>query len=352
MKKVFGIMGLSLLSPFVLAKNDFDIKQIQQVPIYDQHIQNSSDTAGVMQFHFSKRSKDKLKNRLNNLKSRNVSHDHTDLPVAINLGMNNAPVLNQGRHGSCVTFSNTGALNAALGKGDEVSQLCNLALGKTMEADGYNMSGWNGSFGPMVLGQLFSFGYVSKDAQRQYGCGGLTEYPLEENGEDNVTPMSLKDFHAHSEALRGKLAWSQLLSAYDWLEDEYCPCKFLKQVKKSLANHHRVTFGMLLDVKVGHGGAAGKYKSADNYDTWMLTPEIEQHIKDGTVDAGHELVIYGYDDDAVIGNQKGILYIRNSWSERAGYHGDYFMTYDYFKALAYEGQKIMVSNGKMPPPGK
>ena len=50
-----------------------------------------------------------------------------------NIGMNNVPVLDQGRHGSCATFAATGALDAALtkpsGELGYISQLCNLDLG-------------------------------------------------------------------------------------------------------------------------------------------------------------------------------------------------------------------------------
>src|SRR5437879_1335677 len=59
-----------------------------------------------------------------------------NLPPAINLGMNGVPVLDQGKHGSCVTFATTAAIDAVLGKGDYVSQLCSLELGSTLEAQG------------------------------------------------------------------------------------------------------------------------------------------------------------------------------------------------------------------------
>lgn len=350
MYKVFGILSLSVLSTIAFSKNDIEINGLYKLNYSNKASMQLDNEIGVMKFNLSDHAKQKIKERLNPRALKHDALEKSDTPVSINLGMNGAPVLNQGHHGSCVTFANTGAVNAALGHGDGVSQLCNLALGMTFANDGFQWDGWNGSLGPMVLGQLTNFGFVSKDDQRTYGCGGLNEYPLQES-ESIVKPMPLKDFHEHAQNLFGKIGWSSILSPYDWLEGEYCPERFLKDVKRSLADKHRVTFGMLLDPKVGRGGAAGHYKSETNFDTWMLTPEIIKHIKEGTVDAGHELVIYGYDDDAQIGDQKGILYIRNSWSERAGHHGNYFMTYDYFKALAYEGQKILVLNGDIPPAG-
>ncbi len=38
-------------------------------------------------------------------------------PEKVELGMNGVPVLNQGMHGTCVTFAVTAAVDAALGKG-------------------------------------------------------------------------------------------------------------------------------------------------------------------------------------------------------------------------------------------
>jgi hypothetical protein len=49
------------------------------------------------------------------------------------LGMNNVPVLDQGGFGSCVTFANTAAVDADLSKGDYISQLCLLQLGRYLE---------------------------------------------------------------------------------------------------------------------------------------------------------------------------------------------------------------------------
>ena len=68
-----------------------------------------------------------------------------NLPKRILLGMNNVPVLDQGSHGTCVTFAITAAIDAALSKGDYISQLCQLELGTYLEPMGYSVSGWDGS---------------------------------------------------------------------------------------------------------------------------------------------------------------------------------------------------------------
>jgi len=56
-------------------------------------------------------------------------------------------------------------------------------------------------------------------------------------------------------------------------------------------------------------------------------------------------VITGYDDLAVaIDDQgrihKGLLTLRNSWGKNVGDHGDFYMSYDYFKLLVLEVQQI------------
>lgn len=350
MKKIVVFACLAFIGT-AFATDELKIIGTEKITLTPKTASAPEETVGVMKFSIPERVKARLANRVVQIKLKpNAQHDD-DLPSSVDLGMNNTPVLNQGHHGSCVTFANTGALDAALGKGDYISQLCNLALGKSFAENGFQFSGWSGSFGPLVLSQITNFGIMNTADQEKYGCGGLYEYPMIESS-NTVKPMPLTQFHRHNENIGKNIVWTELITAYDWLEGEYCPCKFLHDVKLALSEEHRVTFGTLLDVKVGHAGALGHYKSTTHNDTWMLTPVIEEHAKQGVVDAGHELVIYGYDDNASINGQQGILFIRNSWGERAGFNGDYFMTYDYFKLLAYEGQKIMVVDGKMPPPGK
>lgn len=77
----------------------------------------------------------------------------------------------------------------------------------------------------------------------------------------------------------------------------------------------------------------------------MLLPEIEQDADQGLINAGHEMIITGYDDDAIVTGpygtvNKGLLTLRNSWGSYAGDHGNYYMSYDHFKTLALEAQAI------------
>lgn len=94
---------------------------------------------------------------------------------------------------------------------------------------------------------------------------------------------------------------------------------------------------------MGGVGALGSYHA--HHDTWVLTPEIEDDVNSGEIYAGHEMILIGYDDDATVTADdgtvnKGLLHLRNSWSEGAGDHGDYYMSYAHFKALTMEVQTI------------
>lgn len=260
----------------------------------------------------------------------------------IQLGMNNVPVLNQGQHGTCVTFASTAAVDAALGNGDYVSQVCQLQLGNYLEKNSYTMSGWNGSFGRIVLNQMDTFGFVSKEQQLSQGCGGLTEYPMQ--GQEPTGQMNPEDYHQISEAFGRNVAWSPILDVYQALSDRTDTQRTLDEVKRALRAQDRVTFGvLLLDFDLGFMGAVGSNHS--NFDSWVLTPEIARDVYLQPNFGGHEMVITGYDDNAVAKDDqgrehRGLLTLRNSWGDSVGDHGDFYMSYDYFKLLVIEAQRI------------
>lgn len=85
----------------------------------------------------------------------------------------------------------------------------------------------------------------------------------------------------------------------------------------------------------------GHYK-VDN-DTFTLSNEILNYLLLNKIDilGGHEMVIYGYDDNACYTYKDnlldkkfqrncGLLLLRNSWGSDAGDHGNYYMSYNYF----------------------
>lgn len=271
--------------------------------------------------------------------------DHS-LPSQVQLGMNGVPVLYQGSHGSCVTFANTAAIDAALGQGDYISQLCGLELGNYLAAESYYTSGWNGSYGVWVLDQIFRFGIVNKNTQTEVGCADVKDYPLkDQSAEGNV--MSPEEFKAKSEMINNNIYYIQHMNWFDRMSKRYTDTDeseiVLHKVKLALNKGNRVTFGAFLIIgPYCSAGACAKFHK--NFDTWALTKELETPPYET---GGHEMVITGYDDNAsaidTSGHQhKGLLTLRNSWSSQAGDEGNYYMTYDYFKKFANEVQEIAV----------
>lgn len=262
----------------------------------------------------------------------------------IQLAMNDVPVLNQGRHGSCVTFAVTAAIDAIINKGDYVSQLCNLQLGQHLENMGYSLSGWAGSFSGVVLSQIDKFGVVNKSNEASVGCGGERAYPVNEM--QPTTEMTLPEFHALSEpANKWQVAWSSLQDIYQFAFQETNTTTTLNQVKRALQEGERVTFGVFLaDIDLGVVGAVGKYQTT--YDTWVLSAQIMEDLVAGKFNGGgHAMVITGFDDNAVAiddagKRHKGLLTLRNSWGSGIGNNGDFYMSYDYFKVLVLEAQRI------------
>ena len=270
-------------------------------------------------------------------------------PERIQLGMNNVPVLDQGPHGSCVTFAVTAAMDAVLNKGDYISQLCQLQLGNYFEKQGYQPSGWEGSFARKVLAQMEAFGFVSKAQQEANGCGGLTQYPINdiETPTSSITPeeyrqMSypLEDYNEDRD-----IFWNPIVDVIQVVFDRVDPEDILDKVKRTLNEGDRLVFGSLLwDIDLGVAGAVGIKEVSS--DTWVLTPEIARDVYiRKLVFAGHEMVITGYDDTAVAIDDKGrkhygLLTIRNSWGTSLGNQGEFYMSYDYFKMFVIEVARI------------
>jgi hypothetical protein len=253
------------------------------------------------------------------------------------LGMNRVPVLDQGMHGTCVTFAVTGALDAILGKGDYISQVCNLQLGSYLEKHSYSLSGWDGSQPITVINQIEQYGVVNNDKQRAYGCGGLKEYPIY-SPYDNQSFIEPEQFRSMSELVFGKsVNWTNI-----YHEDD--PDQTLNEVKNALQANDRLVFAVLLPrTDLGAVGAVGKYNTWVARDSWVLIPEIAREANNTR--AAHEMIITGYNDNAEAVDyngmkHKGLLTLRNSWGDGVGDYGEFYMSYDYFKLLAYDVKRL------------
>jgi hypothetical protein len=308
-------------------------------------------TADVYLMNISLTNAQKLKfatfKTTDNLLASENTESKKGLPSKIDLGMNNVPVLDQGMHGTCVTFAITAAIDALLNQGDYVSQLCSLALGSSLEYTSYFPSGWDGSYGIALLDRLTEYGIVSVANQKAHSCGQFTDYPV--NDFRTSGPMSASDYHQISEDINMRISWYSLITEQE-LFSENAPAdvtdRLLTSIKQTLNRPYaqqdlRLTVGLVLPVNHCHVGACATYHKTD--DTWALTKEI---IKDNEPEyGGHEMVITGYDDHAVAvdntgAKHKGLLILRNSWGDKYGDNGNFYVTYDFFKQFVLDVQVI------------
>ncbi|MDF1757176.1 MAG: C1 family peptidase [Legionellaceae bacterium] len=320
-------------------------KPTQQVNKWSMLSHPDTQEIAILKLSLNDKAQQSIGNRLSRIQQSSSSNKHKSfqLPPKIQLGMNDVPVLNQGSHGSCVVFSVTAAMNAIIGKGDYVSQLCQLGLGRYLENNGYSSSGWNGSWGRTVLSEIDIFGFTSKESQRENGCAGLKEYPM--NGEDLLDEESAQDFHKISQQLaKNHIAWTSILDVYQASADRVDEKQVLFEVKKAISSGDRVTLGMLLiNFDQGTVGAIGTHN--EKFDSWILTPEMVEGLNEQTEYAGHAILITGFDDNATATDEqgrahKGLLTLRNSWGSNVGDKGDFYMSYSYFKGLVIEAQRI------------
>ena len=357
MRRIPIFVAVLLFSGHAFSQPDIEIKgsfqqTIATTPTRPTHLhafakhQPTSNTVTLLNVELSNHAKNTISRRLDQVKikqnaSSTANHPST-LPSKIQLGMNHVPVLDQGQHGSCAMFANTAAIDAILNRGDYISQLCLLQLGQHLEHFGYHSSGWNGSIGPHILQQIQAFGIISKTTQTNVGCGGLKDYPTYEQTPE--TDMSLSDYHALSEpVLTTQFAWSPLLDFYQVFLDQTDPEDTLEKVKTALSNHDRLSMGVLLfGPEYGVAGAIAQHHTAN--DTWVLPSDMSDMLF-WSMFGGHAMIITGYDDEAIAldpegHKHRGLLTLRNSWGEHIGDHGDFYMSYDYFKTLAIEVQRL------------
>lgn len=266
------------------------------------------------------------------------------VPLQADAGMNGVPVLDQGVHGTCVTFATTAALDAMLGHTDYISQLCNLSLGFYLSLHDLSYpSGWDGSTNEVVLSQIKQYGIITMDYQQQNGCALVHKYPLM-NPFSKGLPMKADKFTAVSQKIMNNLSWKSWLDTSEAFKQQVKMDEVLSNVKLAVSNGHRVVIATLIDEKAGQNGADGSFHA--RYDSWVLTPQIAKDARSGSINAGHALVVTAYDDNAVITDSsnvqhKGVITLRNSWGAAVGDHGNYYMSYDYFLTLVMEVKELL-----------
>ncbi len=326
--------GLCLAGTSVAAPNTVPVKLMLN--------NHGTKIVSLLKITPSKQAAKQLKQNVNFMLSnpRYAEVHDANLPAKVYVGMHGLKVLDQGAHGSCATFASTAGVDTVFPiTGDQgVSQLCNLELGQTLNNPPGTSGGWNGSFGYVVLGQVQDHGFLTQEYQKSKGCGGLTEYPARSS---NIgQPMDQQTFEANSNKNFTSADW-KVLHKYNGSFAPIDPtegAKVLTKVKQALHSGHVVVFGTVLNQWQGQAGAVGDYKGHN--DVWTLTPAMQ------SINAGHEMVIDGYDDNACAAynngqdKQCGLLRLRNSWGAFTGNAGDYYMTYDFFKTMAIEDYEV------------
>lgn len=209
--------------------------------------------------------------------------------------------------------------------------------------------GWEGSFGPYVLDQMRRFGIVTKAVQQEKSCATVKEYPLDDFTNEGQA-MPLNEYAEKSIDVSSKFYYLQMMDFSQRFMKQFNDTdsaeKVLQQTKKALNRGNRLSFGTFLVISdYCPAGACASFHAKN--DTWALTKELELPPYST---GGHEMVIIGYDDNAVAyDNQgtvhKGLLTLRNSWGADVGDHGNFYMTYDYFKKFVGEVQEIGALNG-------
>ena len=225
------------------------------------------------------------------------------VPPAVDLGMGNVPVLDQGQEGTCVTFSSTAALDALLNQGDFISQQCSLLL-DTALGDDY----WNGANAPSeIIAPLQKYGVISKNC-----CP--SQYP-DLTAVINLTAYQLLAAKAESAFVAN-------------VEFEYFESADINALKLALKQGYRVLIGFHVYAGVAqavqgfnvNGGIGG---------LWACSQGGSQNYCINS-NSGHEVVVIGYDDS------QQLLKIRNSWGPTVGQAGDYFMSYQFFQTMAID----------------
>ncbi|WP_133135673.1 hypothetical protein [Legionella rowbothamii] len=272
--------------------------------------------------------------RLKSLKHSNQMRANEGLATAKQLGMNNIPVFDQGDNYYDSAYASTAAIDALLGRGDYISQLCFIQLGNYMDPS-------NKGFGFTLhhsLSRLENYGYIRKVHQKGAGC------------EDPDTPfINYETYNRLSRDIIGdSIMWFPLLNLHKSVSERVNTEKTLIEIKKAINQEHRATMGFLAFYKDGNRlGTMGSYHEKN--DTWILNAQMKRDLYNFPTLYYRSVIITGYDNDAISVDEmgekhKGLLTLRGSWGSDAGDQGDFYMSYDYFRVLVLEAQQIVRAN--------
>lgn len=336
LRSMGGLAGL-LLSAQILASDIDVVGQIEQTIPTAQ----GKKTIVLNTYQISDKARSFLSSKHHSFQSfphRKLNASNEIMPSAVQLGMNNVPPLEQGKHGTCLTVAVTAAIDASLNRGEYTSPLCLLRFGQYLERTNWVPSGWDGFRAAiLLLDRIKQYGVISIENQQRYGCGGVYEYPY--SSPVPTGEMSLVAYRKYHEMLpEDKISWSFLWSVYG----AFFEMDGVSKVRFALSKGNRVLVAVILPrVYLGVAGATGTHHVTD--DTWVLSSQIESAIDKKM--AGHEMIVTGYDDKATAVDREGHIHrglftLRNSWGANVADEGDFYMSYDYFDGLVWEAIQI------------
>ncbi len=222
------------------------------------------------------------------------------------------PVLDQGAYGTCVTFASTAAIDAALGQGDDISQQCFLELSRALGNDVWG-GAWQSS---QVIDPLVKYGAV-----RQGGCGS-SSYP------DPWAYITVEDYQ---KLVDPSIQVQKVKYAY------YEPMS-VEQVKVAVNAGHYVSFGFGLlnnSSPVSVQGFDVVVKGVKKVGgLWACKQPSDRASYCGSFQAGHEVVVIGYDDS------QRLFKIQNSWNVSNGDSGYFYMSYEFFASMMLNATEI------------
>lgn len=235
--------------------------------------------------------------------------------LAVDIGMANVPVLDQGSYNTCLTFATTAALEAKMNSGDYISQQALLELGvdqqSKLEKMQKDQSGWNGwTTAYLQFNRLEKFGVVEKKGYAHaYG--------------DKKASLSEASYTNLSNKLWAEHVKTKKLVARN-----------LDQIKEAVNSNHRV----VMSIKLHKDFLKGEAVNNSSNGLWSLPSDLKkftQELYNGGKLVGHAVIVTGYDDE------KKLLKVRNSWGKLLGVDGDFYMTYDYFNLMSFESIELL-----------
>ncbi|MFN3275579.1 MAG: C1 family peptidase [Paracoccus sp. (in: a-proteobacteria)] len=249
--------------------------------------------------------------------------DYLSAPPAMSLKAFVPPVGDQGSQGSCVGWATAYAARTLL-KAKELgvedrSNLSRIVLSPSYVFNQIALAGCDGSYVPDALELI-----------RDQGVAPLSEFGY------NVDVCSAQP----SQMLRSS-AGAHRIKGFARLWGESARNKHVA-VRRALANGNPVVIGMAVGNSFQSYGGQGVWRPSQT-DLGHLN-DLDRAFASGAL-GGHAMTVVGYDDL----HEGGAFEIVNSWGSGWGNGGFFWISYDMFNAVTFEGYEILPFDPPPPP---